>query len=116
MLAALSVDMIIDALAVRVDGLRAARTHLTMDWKLTDEDRVVRLTLSNGALTHRQETPRAPLRGDVDLTLTLSKPQLLGVLSGGGLDGVYIDGDPALLARLIEVLDRPDPRFPIVTP
>ncbi|CRY74631.1 Alkyl sulfatase BDS1, metallo-beta-lactamase superfamily [Nocardia farcinica] len=115
-LAALSVDMIIDALAVRVDGLRAARTHLTMDWKLTDEDRVVRLTLSNGALTHRQETPRAPLRGDVDLTLTLSKPQLLGVLSGGGLDGVYIDGDPALLARLIEVLDRPDPRFPIVTP
>ncbi|WP_280180244.1 alkyl sulfatase C-terminal domain-containing protein [Nocardia farcinica] len=48
--------------------------------------------------------------------MTLSKPQLLGVLSGGGLDGVDIDGDPALLARLIEVLDRPDPRFPIVTP
>lgn len=51
-----------------------------------------------------------------DLALTLTKPQLLGVLAGHGLTGVEHAGDPAVLGRLTALLDRPDPAFPIVTP
>ncbi|NEW59181.1 MBL fold metallo-hydrolase [Nocardia cyriacigeorgica] len=116
LMSALSVDMIIDALAVRVDGPRAAGSGFTMDWKLTDEDRVVRLTMSNGALTHRTGTEDAPLRGPAGLTLTLTKEQLLSMLAGKATAGIGLDGDQSLLATLTGLLDTPDPRFPIVTP
>ncbi|WP_438804308.1 alkyl/aryl-sulfatase [Nocardia noduli] len=116
MMAALPVDMIIDSLAVRIDGPRAADSPLTMDWDLVDEGKVIRLTLSNGALTHRAHTTAAPLRGAADLTLHLTKEQLLELLVGKGLDGIGVDGDPAVLKTLVDLLDTPDPQFPIVVP
>ncbi|WP_327147262.1 alkyl/aryl-sulfatase [Nocardia sp. NBC_01329] len=116
MMTALTLDMIIDSLAVRVDGLRAAATDFTMDWELTDENTVHRITLSNGALTHRAPTPDAPAAGSADLTLTLTKEQLLKAVSGQGFDGVTITGDRSLLDTFIGLLDAPDPQFPIVTP
>ncbi|WP_280479943.1 alkyl/aryl-sulfatase [Nocardia cyriacigeorgica] len=115
MMSALTVDMIIDSLAVRIDGPRAAELNGTMDWKLTDENRVVRLTLSNGALTHRTGTDAAPLRGAADLTLTMTKPQLLALLTGKS-EGVEFEGDHSVLTTLVGLLDTPDPKFPIVTP
>ncbi|MFI5720638.1 alkyl/aryl-sulfatase [Nocardia sp. NPDC051750] len=116
MLNALSLDMIVDSLAVRIDGLRAAAADFTMDWELSDENRVHRLTLSHGALTHRTPTPETPAPGPADLTLTLTKAQLLKAVSGGGFDGVTMKGDESLLQTFIGLLDTPDPRFPIVTP
>lgn len=116
LLMALPVDMIVDSLAVRIDGMRAADTDFTMDWQLTDLGRTVRLTLSHGALTQRTATPEVPLTGKADVTLTLTKPQLLTALGGGGLDGIGIEGDDTLLATLVSLIDTPDPRFPIVTP
>ncbi|MGW1741934.1 alkyl/aryl-sulfatase [Nocardia sp. NPDC001965] len=116
MMTALTLDMIIDSLAVRVDGLRAAAVDFTMDWELTDENLRHRITLSNGALTHRAPTPEAPAAGSADLTLTLTKEQLLKALSGRGFDGVTITGDRSLLETFIGLLDAPDPQFPIVTP
>ncbi|WP_227998932.1 alkyl/aryl-sulfatase [Nocardia australiensis] len=116
MATALTVEMIIDSLAVRIDGPKAADQGMVMDWKLTDENRVVRLTLSNGALTHRTATPAAPHLGAADLTITLTKPQLLEMLVGHGLTGIDIDGDPHVLSTLIGLLDAPNPNFPIVTP
>ncbi|MEU5770076.1 alkyl sulfatase dimerization domain-containing protein [Streptomyces asoensis] len=111
---ALTTDMVLDSIAVRIDGPRAWNEDLTVDLVLTDEDTRHRLTLHNGALTHRilRGTPRAP----AGLTLTLARPQLLGVLAGKGLDGVITEGDPALLARLFSYVTQPDPGFPIVTP
>ncbi|MDA5281020.1 alkyl sulfatase dimerization domain-containing protein [Streptomyces sp. Isolate_45] len=114
---ALTVDMLIDSLAIRVDGPRAWDEKLTMTWNVTDEDRTWHLQLSNGALTYRSagtgtdgQVPAA------DLTLTLTKPQLLGVLAGAGLDGVHVQGDPQVFATLAGLLDTPDPDFAIVTP
>jgi alkyl sulfatase BDS1-like metallo-beta-lactamase superfamily hydrolase len=73
----------------------------------------VRLALSNGALI-QTENPTIP--ANADLTLTLTKASLLGLLAGHGLDGVEHTGDPAALSKLMGLLDTPDPAFPIVTP
>lgn len=115
MMGALTVDMLIDSLAVRIDGPRAADKAFTMDWTLTDQERTVRLTLSNGALTHRTGSAQAPLRGPADLTLTMNKPQLVNLLLGKS-EGVAFEGDQTVLSTLIGLLDTPDSHFPIVTP
>ncbi|MGC4979511.1 alkyl sulfatase C-terminal domain-containing protein [Streptomyces sp. DT193] len=114
---ALTVDMLIDSLAIRVDGPRAWDEKLTMAWNVTDEGRTWHLLLSNGALTYRSTGPEesGPAQA-ADLTLTLTKRQLLAVLAGKGLDGVRVQGDPQVLATLAGLLDTADPDFSLVTP
>lgn len=116
---ALTVDMLIDSLAIRVDGPRAWDEKLTMTWNITDEGRTWHLLLSNGALTYRSTETASETDGPdpvADLTLTLAKPRLLAVLAGKGLDDVHVQGDPQVLATLVGLLDTPDPGFAIVTP
>jgi len=110
---ALTIGQLFDALAIRVDGPRAAAESLVIDWRFTDTGTVVRLALSNGALIPT-ENPKT--RAAADLTLTLTKAQLLGLLAGRGLDGIEHTGDPAALSTLLALLDAPDRAFPIVTP
>ena len=83
-----------------------------IDWVFTDLDRRFRTTLSNGVLSHTSR-PRA---AGVDLTVTLTKPQLFGVLLTGALDDVATEGDTAAIDRLRGLLDTADPSFAIVTP
>ncbi|HEX6501368.1 MAG TPA: alkyl sulfatase dimerization domain-containing protein [Micromonosporaceae bacterium] len=110
---ALTVEQLFDSLAIRVDGPRAASESLVIDWRFTDTGTTVRLTLSNGALIQTHN----PRGGDAaDLTLTLTKPQLVGLLAGHRPDGIGHTGDPAVLGRLTALLDTPDRDFPIVTP
>jgi alkyl sulfatase BDS1-like metallo-beta-lactamase superfamily hydrolase len=113
MAAALTVEQLFDTLAVRIDGLRAAGESLVIDWHFTDMLTTVRLALSNGALI-QTENPRTQVAAD--LTLTLTKAQLLRLLAGHDLGGVEHAGDLAALAKLRELLDTGDPAFPIVTP
>ncbi|MFG3192872.1 alkyl/aryl-sulfatase [Streptomyces omiyaensis] len=117
---ALTVPMLIDSIAIAIDGPRAWDDDLVIDLVLTDGPTGAgarhRLTLHNGALTHREAV--APPRTPAGLTLTLAKAQLLGLLAGRTADelGVAAEGDPALLARLLAYRVKPDPGFPIVTP
>ena len=110
-LLALSVEQLFDGIAVRVDGPRAWDEHLVIDWRVIDDDRTYRTTLRNGVLVTRTDPPP----GDVDLTLSLTRVQLLGVLGGAGLDGIDASGDRDALARLLGVVDHPSGAFPIVT-
>ncbi|MFB4263180.1 alkyl/aryl-sulfatase [Nonomuraea sp. GTA35] len=112
MIAALTVEQVFDSLAIRVDGPRAWNETLVIDWRLTDLNQRHRITLSNGALIHQADPPRQP----ADLTLTLTKQQLLGLLTGRQADGIEHEGDMDVLRRLTAVLDDPDPAFAIVTP
>ncbi len=84
-----------------------------IEWTFTDLRTTVRLSLSNGALI-QTENPRSA--ADPDLSVTLTKAQLLGLLAGGGLDGIDHSGDLGVVQRLIGLLDLPNPGFPIVTP
>ncbi|GIL28391.1 alkyl/aryl-sulfatase [Actinocatenispora comari] len=114
MLAALTVEQLFDSIAIRLDGPRAAEEAFTIDWQLTDSRQWYRMQLSNGALSH---WPLDEPGAGADLTLSLTRRQLLGLLGDGAvLTGVGVDGDSAVLGRLQSLLDRPDPAFPIVTP
>jgi alkyl sulfatase BDS1-like metallo-beta-lactamase superfamily hydrolase len=112
MIPALTAEQLFDSIAIRVNGPKAWSQALTIDWDFTDESVRHRMTLSNGALIHWAD----PAPGDADLTLTLTKPQLLGMLAGHGLDGIQAAGDQGVLQRLLGLLDSPDPGFAIVTP
>ncbi|MGD6749028.1 alkyl/aryl-sulfatase [Streptomyces sp. BH105] len=112
MASALSVTQIFDSLAIRVNGPRAWDVHLSIVWKVIDLAETHRMELSNGALVHFPE----PRDTEADLTVTLTKAQLLDILAGHGLDGIGQQGDATALARLFGLLDEPDPNFAIVTP
>jgi alkyl sulfatase BDS1-like metallo-beta-lactamase superfamily hydrolase len=109
---ALTIEQLFDSVAIRVNGPKAWSETMTIDWHLTDLALTYRTALSNGVLTHYPDPPS----GEADLTLTLTKPQLLGMLAGAGMDGVEHAGDLGAIQRLLGVLDTPDVNFPIVTP
>ncbi len=117
-LAQLTPEQLFDALAVRVDGPRCWDEHIAVDVELVDTATRYRLTLRNGVLTRTtaaQDT--AP-----DATVRLPATALPALASGGGdpadlvAAGIAVDGDAAVLGRLLEALDAPDPDFAIVTP
>jgi alkyl sulfatase BDS1-like metallo-beta-lactamase superfamily hydrolase len=109
---AMTVTQLFDTIAIRVDGLRAASTQLTIVWKFTDSHEQYVMELSNGALIHypARNAPAA------DLTMTLTHPQLLGLLASGTPDGIAAEGDPGVLRTLLSLTDQPEPSFPVVTP
>lgn len=109
---ALSVEQILDSLAVRVDGPRAADVRLAIDWNLTDLKDEVRLALANGVLTQSRAHDGTP----ADLTVTLTKPDLLRAVASRSLDGLQTDGDPGAFRTLMGLLDDGDRDFAIVTP
>jgi alkyl sulfatase BDS1-like metallo-beta-lactamase superfamily hydrolase len=112
MIGALSVDQLFDAVAIRVNGPRAWEEHLAIDWTFTDLDHTYRTELSNGVLIQDVD----PAHGTADLSVTLTKPGLLGLLGGAGLAGLATEGDTGVLARLLGVLDPLRGEFAIVTP
>lgn len=117
MASALTVSMLLDSLAVRIDGPRAWDDRLTLDLVVIDEQRRHRVNLHNGALTHRAMPVHHTPKPHAGLTLILTRAELLGVLAGGGLTGIETDGDPELLARLLSYASEPpDKAFPVVTP
>ncbi len=115
---ALSVEQLFDAVAIRVNGPRAWEEDLVVEWRVTDLGRTYRTVLRNGVLRHRavDHAGGAERGSDPDLVLTLTRPQLQALLTGGAFDGITHEGDPAVLGRVVAVLDAPDPTFAIVTP
>ncbi|MDS1272351.1 alkyl sulfatase dimerization domain-containing protein [Lipingzhangella sp. LS1_29] len=111
-LSALSLEQVFDSIAIRIDGPRAWDTRLTIDWRFTDLDTEIGLSLANGVLTQTRNHDGTP----ADLTVTLTKPELLRLISSQTLDGLRTDGDPQAFATLMGLLDHVDRDFDIVTP
>ncbi|MFE9611419.1 alkyl/aryl-sulfatase [Streptomyces sp. NPDC006012] len=118
--AALSLDQLFDALAIRVDGPRSWDADITVRWNLTDGEGHTQ-RLHNGVLTHVIGTGPAAAEPDIEVTLAESdlRAVLLGTVGPADLaarDTVKISGDPGRLAELLGHLTTPDPDFAIVTP
>ena len=109
---AMTITQLFDTIAIRIDGPRAADTSVSILWHFTDSDEHYLMELSNGVLSHHP-TKRTP---DVDLSVTLTHPQLLGILGGAGLAGIDSTGDTGVLATLMGLTDAADPSFAVVTP
>lgn len=112
LLGALDVDQLLDALAVRVDGPAAWDLDLRIDWHLTDEDRYHHLHLTHGVLVHHPDASPDPA---AQLTLRLTREQLVGIIARREPAGVEHEGDLGVLGTLMGVLERPDPTFPVAT-
>lgn len=113
MVSALSVGQLFDSIAIRVNGPRAWDLAITIDWVFTDLGTTHRTQLSNGVLLHQDDPVQA---ADIDLTVTLTKPQLIGLLAGQlTLDQVTTEGDTAVVGQLLAVLDANDTSFNIIT-
>jgi alkyl sulfatase BDS1-like metallo-beta-lactamase superfamily hydrolase len=112
MASAMTITQLFDTVAIRIDGPRAADTVLSILWYFTDTGERYFMELSNGVLIHHP-TLRTP---EVDLSLSLTQPQLLGLLATQSLDGIQCAGNPVVLKALFGLTDEPDPEFAIVTP
>jgi alkyl sulfatase BDS1-like metallo-beta-lactamase superfamily hydrolase len=109
---ALTVTQLFDTIAIRIDGPRAAGTRASVLWHFTDSGERYLMELSNGVLIHHPTTHEPK----TDLALSLTHPQLLGLLASGSLDGIGAAGDPSVLQTLMSLTGQPDPSFAVVTP
>lgn len=119
MMSALSVEQLLDSLAIRLDGPRAQNDSFTVDLHVTDLEERYWVTLSNGVLVHRRVlSSRDPVGTETaSFGCELTHLQLLQLLGKQNVpDGVKQWGESAVLEKLFSYLETPDPAFPIVTP
>jgi alkyl sulfatase BDS1-like metallo-beta-lactamase superfamily hydrolase len=117
--ARLSVPQLLDAMAIRLDGPRAAETRLRIDWVLTGPDEEHAIDVRNGVLSHRpgRHDPTADAGLAIErlaLDELLLKTADIGELAQSGR--LRVEGDGEKLGALLGLLDEPDPGFAIVTP
>lgn len=118
-LAQLTVDQILDAMAIRLDGPRAAEMRLTINWVVTDPDESHLIEVENGVLNHRPDRSHP----EADATLTIERRALDELLLKAAeppalieAGRLRVEGDAMALGTLLGLLDNPDPGFAIVTP
>ncbi|MEU6114222.1 alkyl sulfatase dimerization domain-containing protein [Streptomyces sp. NPDC047117] len=120
LLSALTLEQLVDSLAIRVDGPRCWETEIAVRWNLKSADPLT-LQLRNGVLT--QVTGTSPAAADPDVEIALDEEALRAVLVGAIAPdelaeraGVKVTGDLGKLTELLGFLTDPDPDFAIVTP
>ncbi|HEU4410913.1 MAG TPA: alkyl sulfatase dimerization domain-containing protein [Polyangiaceae bacterium] len=127
MVSAMTLEMIFDAIAARLNGPQASRNPSRTLWVIVpehgaDPERML-AEVSNGAMTTTHVLSATPISG-VQVSITLARRTLDALIAGElslkdvlqtpGL--VTIDGDPKVLIRFFAMIDEGDPEFPIVTP
>jgi alkyl sulfatase BDS1-like metallo-beta-lactamase superfamily hydrolase len=115
----LSVEQLLDAMAIRLDGPRAWDLELRIDWVVADPDEAHAIAVRNGVLRHRPGRHEPPAEAalfidrDALNQMVLKTADLAALAESGRL---RIEGDAAKLGELLGLLDEPDPSFAIVTP
>ena len=118
LLAALSAEMVLHVVGVRIDGPRADGRVIELDVVFTDVDEAFALTVAHGALSH----PRGSRSG---APATVRAPRLAFLALIGGVvtvadalaaGAIEIEGDQGALEELLSLLEAPPGRFPIVSP
>jgi len=117
--ARLTVSQLLDAMAIRLNGPRAAERQLRIDWNIANPDERHQITVRNGVLRHRpgNHEPAADASLMVEreaLNRLLLKDAEIGELVETGR--LSVEGDGVKLGEFLGLLDEPDPGFAIVTP
>ena len=109
----------LDSMAVRLNGPEADGKHLVFNFVFDDVGETHVVELENAVLHHRQAGPVA----EADATVHLTRDLLvrLGIGDAGVRelvmsDAFRVEGSRLALLEFLLLLDRPDGRFPIVTP
>lgn len=115
LLAQLTAEQMFDILAISINGPRAWDLDLAIDITFTDVATNYRVTLRNGVLVYRERDADA---STAQATVTLANGLRLIAAAAGDLTsaGLSVTGDQSALAALMDVLDKPDPGFNIITP
>ncbi len=112
-------ERFLDAMAVRLNGPKAAGEELTVNLVFTDLGETYVLVVGNGVLHHyrRDADPEA------NATLSLTRDAYLALAAGAiGLtdlltsDDITLEGSKLDLVRFFSLLERPEGTFDIVTP
>jgi alkyl sulfatase BDS1-like metallo-beta-lactamase superfamily hydrolase len=117
MIASMPLEMLLDFLAIHVDGVKAAGKTLSIDVQLTDADDEVSLVLENAVLH------TLPSRGDADATMTLDRATLNEIVAGQTKlveakesGRLTVSGDESKLDELMSLIDAPEFWFNLATP
>jgi alkyl sulfatase BDS1-like metallo-beta-lactamase superfamily hydrolase len=119
MVCAITEEMFFDYLAVRVDGLRAQRFNVRIDWAFTDIGRRFALNLQHGALTWAlPNAAHAP-----HLKVSMTRATLNRILCGDtGFAGaltegeIALEGDAMLFKQFLGTLEQFSGEFNVVEP
>ena len=116
---AMTSEMILDFMAMKVDGPKADGKNIGINLKLPDSNEVFGLKLQNSVLVYNAGKALA----QADATATVPRASLDGILMGQTTmdkevqEGrVKVEGDPRKFGELMALLDKFDPLFNIVTP
>ncbi|MFA9438409.1 alkyl/aryl-sulfatase [Uliginosibacterium sp. sgz301328] len=116
---AMTPDMLLDYMGIRLNGPKAAVQPLTITWKLPEAKEAYALEVRNGALIYSKERKLAK----ADATLEISRSALASAIMGGPsiaelikAGTAKVQGDQSKVEALFALLDTFDFNFPIVTP
>ena len=119
MISVLPVWQLLDALAIRLDGLKLQDVELRIDWCMTGEPGTNRITVSNGAMSHQAGSHA----GDADATVHISRTVLdkllrekKGLLLGVDRGEIQVQGQVDKVRQVFANLDDFDPMFNILEP
>ena len=119
MIRATTTPMLLDFLAVRINGDRARGITLSINLELTDFRETHLISLANSALVHE-----AGVREEgASATLRLKRADFLGLAFGlirledrMASGDIVVEGDPGAITTLFGLVDPLDPLFNVVTP
>ena len=115
---AMTVDMLLDAMAVRLNAERAEGKTLTLNMDFTDTGLKYVLGLGNSAFNYTS----GALVDDADATLHITRTAMDALILGADVTDKFangeisIEGNAEAMGEIFGLLDDPDPAFNIVTP
>ena len=119
MVRSLSIEMVFDTLAIRVDPAKAEGKHIVVNWEFTDSGATYAMNLEHCALSYQAHRQRVQAHASIKLTRATLNAVLMRqttFLQEAGKGLISIVGDPRKLAELMGTLDETTTVFAIVEP
>jgi alkyl sulfatase BDS1-like metallo-beta-lactamase superfamily hydrolase len=119
-LAGLNTDAFFDLMAIRLDPAKAAAVSMILNWRFTDRDETLTLTLKHCTLSHRMGERSSAAAASVTTTratlnsVVLRRTTIADALAGGALK---VEGDMPRVSALFAMLEQPGGMmFDVLTP